>query len=306
MKALIQNYASVDTTEPLYLSECLNSVGIETTTWKNQDVSAFDMFDLSNPNLFITHYNLVTNDIIKYLSGHHNIECILNITGASQEHIDMLDNMFTKNKIKCPFVFTNQPTKLNNLISRKIKLVSIMHGVDCFLHQQGIGVENFSIELGIITDYSSKQDLHQLTENYSTYHYVTHKDMVDADIVSPVLHLYPLYHNYLQTVIAYKDAYIPQSFFDAVFYGNEVYTVINSSQQSNRLSDALQSSVKTSTKLACTPSEVPKPGSINFNTVKQQITSNHTCFHRTKRLLSKLKCSEAENNMDQLIAKVCK
>ena len=136
MKALVQNYAAANNTEPLYLSECLNAVGIDTTTWKRQDLSAFDMFDLAKPNLFITHFSLMTDDIIKYLSGNKHIDCVLNITGADQKHVDMLDEIFQQNKIKCPFVFTNQPTKLNGLISRKTKLISIMHGADYFLRQQ--------------------------------------------------------------------------------------------------------------------------------------------------------------------------
>ena len=120
MKALIQNYASVDTTEPLYLSECLNSVGIETTTWKNQDVSAFDMFDLSNPNLFITHYNLVTNDIIKYLSGHQNIECILNITGASKNILICWIICLLKIKLSAHLFLLINPQNLITLLAEKL------------------------------------------------------------------------------------------------------------------------------------------------------------------------------------------
>jgi hypothetical protein len=218
----------------------------------------------------------------------------------------MLDGIFQQNKIKCPFVFTNQPIKLNGLISRKTKLISIMHGADYFLRQQGISVTKYNIELGIITNYSCKQDLQALTDNYSTYHYLTHEEAPESDIVSPVMHMYPLYQNYLQTVVAYDDMSIPQSFFDALLYGNEAYLLSRSPQQQERLSKAVQSVIKAAVDLVYTPDQIPKAGTVDFKGVKQRILSNHTCFHRVKRLLSKLKCSDAEQNMNQLIAKVCK
>ena len=306
MKALVQNYAAVNTTEPLYFSECLSAVGIETTTWKRQDVSAFDMFDLVQPNLFISHYSLVTNDIIKYLAGNNNIDCVLNITGASQQNVDMLHEVFQQNKIKCPFVFTNQPTQLNMLIGRKTNLVSIMHGADYFLRQQGLNIAKYNIELGIVTNYACKKELQKLTDNYRTYHYITHEAAPESDIVSPVLHLYPLYSNYLQTIIAYDEMSIPQSFFDALLYGHETYLLPRSSQQKERLSEAVKSSIKTTVDLVYAPDQIPKVGAVDLSSVKNRILSNHTCFHRAKRLLSKLKCSEAEHNMDQLISEVCK
>ena len=306
MKALVQNYTAVNTTEPLYFSECLNAVGIETTTWKRQDVSAFDMFDLAQPNLFISHYSLVTNDIIKYLAANNHVDCVLNISGASQQHVDTLYGIFQQNKIKCPFVFTNQPTKLNGLIGGKTKLISIMHGADYFLRQQGLNIIKYNIELGIVTNYSCKNDLQKLTDNYRTYHYLTHEEAPESDIVSPVLHMYPLYSNYLQTVIAYDEMSIPQSFFDALLYGHEAYLLPRSSQQKERLSGAVKSVIKTAVDLVNTPDHIPKVGTVDFSSVKQRILSNHTCFHRVKRLLSKLKCSDAEQNMNQLIDKVCK
>jgi len=304
MKALIQNYAGVKSTESLYLSECFNSIGIETTTWKNQDISAFDMFDLAKPNLFVTHYSLVTNDIIKYLSGNKHIDCILNITGAQQEHVDMISGIFDQNKIKCPFVFTNQPTKLNLLIGRHIKLISVMHGVDYFLFHQYIGVEGYKIELGIITNYLAKQNLQKLTDKHKTYHYLTHEESQESDIVAPILHMHPLYKNYDQTVISYEDICLPQSFFDAIFYGNETYLLPKSPAQKDLLSAAVKSVIKTSVDLVHNPDQVPKVGTVDFDTVKKHILSKHTCFHRAKRILSRLHCSDAEQNMDQLIKKV--
>ena len=111
MKILLQNYATSDTSEPLYISECVNSLaGLESFLWKDNSVSAFDMFDVIQPTTFITHYSLLSKDIIKYLSGNNKIECVLNVTGAEQQHIDMIDEIVATNKIQCPFIFTNQPS----------------------------------------------------------------------------------------------------------------------------------------------------------------------------------------------------
>ena len=74
MKTLIQNYTSALSTEPMYINKCLNECGGQSVLWSDPSVSAFDAFDHSSPDLFITHYKFLTNDVVKYLSQNKKIQ----------------------------------------------------------------------------------------------------------------------------------------------------------------------------------------------------------------------------------------
>ena len=65
MKILIHNYSSEISTEPFYLAQALANMGYETRIWNNE-VSAFDIFDTFDPDVFITHYQIITTDIAKH------------------------------------------------------------------------------------------------------------------------------------------------------------------------------------------------------------------------------------------------
>ena len=79
MKTLIHNYSSGLSTEPMYFNQCLTECGVESHLWGDPNVSAFDMFDAINPEIFISHYRFLTNDIIKYIRQNNKIEMILNM-----------------------------------------------------------------------------------------------------------------------------------------------------------------------------------------------------------------------------------
>ena len=93
MKTLIQNYTSSISTEPMYIERCLLECGQEAQLWANPGLSAFDAFDSSNPDLFITHYSFLTQDIVKYLSSKRNISMALNITGAGKQEIEKIEQI---------------------------------------------------------------------------------------------------------------------------------------------------------------------------------------------------------------------
>ena len=171
MKLLIQNYSSEETTEPLYINECVNRVeGSSSAIWGDKSVSAYDMFDAVNPDLFLTHYTLLSDDVVKYLSS-SGIDLVLNITGAEQGHIDMLEEIISNNKIKCPLVFTNKPQGLSQIIQRKTKLVSIMHAADPFLKMQKIESPEYSFRGWVLLQLSPRQ------QNQRNCHKVFHSSL---------------------------------------------------------------------------------------------------------------------------------
>ena len=287
MQVLIQNYATSRSTEPLYISETLGHVGVNCVIWNKPDVTAFDMFDACKPSLFITNYRLITNDIIKYLAINPGIDCVVNITGATQEHIETMESVFENNRVSCPFMFTNRPRSLCELSPKSIPLHSIMHGADCYLPKQGIQTPDFEIDLGVIVD--SPNDKVQSLLNKPTYHIISHDEEFEGvDIVAPIMHMYPLYSKYKQCVIE-TDNYVPQSFFDSMFFGNETRLV-----SSSNLNEAFEKNLKL-------PLSLLSGEKINPDKIKEEAINNHTCISRVARMLSKLDCSTLSKKVESLV-----
>ena len=303
MKVLVQNYATASTTEPLYISESINSVpGCECILWGRDDVSAFDIFDIVKPDIFITHTNFLTNDIMKYLSNNKKITSVFNITGAKQEDIDTIDSVLLTNKVQCRLLFTNQPRKLNTLIQRKTKLISIMSGADVFLRKQNTELPEYCIDLGIITNYLLPSEP-KLSDNCSTYHHLSAESELsdEMDININALFMYKLYSRYKRIVVTDDELSIPQFFFDSILYGNETYYMPKSTPQVKQMNEIIQGFFSTNQSLAIGAEEDIYNHDVDFSRIKKTLLSKHTCLSRVKRLFSRLKCSEVETEMERLI-----
>ena len=306
MKVLIQNYATPNSTEPLYINETINAIdGSESTLWAKSDVSAFDMFDIVHPDMFISHFGTLGNDSVKYLSSNKKISLILNVTGAQQEHIDMLNDMIPSKNINCPFIFTNNPTRLIHLISKKIKLVSIMSGADTFMGGQNIVSTDYDIDTGIITDYAIRdlKEIDSLTKGSDTYHVLTHDESLMSepeskiDFAAPVMRMYSLYNKYKKMVVSHDDAYLSQSFFDSIMYGNETYYHSKQTSHHDKMDDVIKSFFPLSESLMWNGEE----DRASQQSAKQHLLRKHTCLSRVQRLFYMLKCRDVENKIETLI-----
>ena len=292
MQVLIQNYATSRSTEPLYFSETLNEVGVRAILWQNPEVGAFDMFDTVQPSLFVTNYKLITNDIIKYLATNPGIDCVINVTDATQQHIDTVVSVFANNRISCPFMFTNYPKELNTLIGSTIPIVSIMHGVDCYLPSQNIDIPDYNIQLGVFTDTPESASINEVTNGIDTYHKISYEeDSQGGDIIATAMHLYPLFGKYDQCVIIEED-YVPQSFFDSLFYGNETYLI---SKLKPLKSMGLPDNI-----LRGDSSPLPSVGEVDFTSIKATVRDKHTCHNRVSSILDNLKCSDLSKKVHKL------
>ena len=125
MRVLIQDYSNPDSTEAMYLCQSFNSIGVESTLWNSDRISAYDVFDSFSPQVFIAHFSKVTNDIIKYLMKTPDIKVIFNMTGAQQRHVDQLGDMIKQLNISCPFIFANTTKDMNKLKSPIVELTDL-------------------------------------------------------------------------------------------------------------------------------------------------------------------------------------
>ena len=291
MKFLIQNYATSSFTEPLYMCEAINNTTTSDCTMWSNDISAFDIFDIVKPDIFLTHFSMLGNDSLKYLSENKDISLILNVTSASKEHLRMLDDIIVTNGINCPFIFTNQPSQLQVLSQEKTKLINIMHGADIFLVNQQPQKMDYKIETAIVTNHKP-----QGSAGFNTYHLFSHEETLadSVDIVAPAMNLFSLYGNYERVIVAQDSEYMPQSFFDAILYGNQAYYYCGNPNHVEKMKEV-------------TRSLFPKSNLIwdgnnkETGSSRKTLLEKHTCLNRAKRLIKQLKCGDTEKEIDTLI-----
>ena len=308
MKALVQNYTTSTSTEAAYLHESLNCLdGVESAFWTDTNVSVFDMFDIVKPDIFITHITLLSDDTLKYLRRNQRIRLILNITGSSQENLDLVNHVIKETKITCPLLFTNQPKRLNSLISRGVKLISVMHGADLFAGRRGRRFPEYQIDVGLLTDYDKGDRLEELLSSFETYHHLTQnpQPLESSDIHMPAFDMHELYGKYRKFVVSVGDPYIPQAFFDAVIYGNKTYYHCKYEAQKDKMKDVLDGVLKIGRFICGTQKEIAGDDS-NFDRVKDTVLEKHTCLNRLARIFSNINMPELESQTKKLIGNISK
>lgn len=289
MKILIQNYASALSTEPMYLNQCLNNAGaVSSTLWDTQSASAFDALDRVSPNLLLCHYNSpAMSDIVKYLSSNKNIDLALNITGASQKHVDMIQNMIDVNSISCPFFISNFHEKIF-LPKAKTKILNLLPAADIFLSKQN--VPDFNLEVGILSN--SKESAERTKLDFKTYHKIgigVNDDFFDFNV--NVMNMASLYDKYDKIVIsADMPVAFSQFFFDSVYRSKKVTLKTNDEKVCGEILGDLFESGEEDVDIA--------------SAVKEQVKRKHNCFKRASRLMSALNNDNAAKILNQLSEKV--
>ena len=299
MRVLIHNYSTSQTTEPLYLTEAFNAIeGVTANIWSAQvNASTFDVFDSFKPDLFITDIKMISNDVIKYLSSAPNIEMLVNVSDARQEHIDQAKDVFNENNINCPFMFFNNPNEFNTLKRKGIDLASLMLGADIYLSKQNVDSPDYSADLGVFSDYDARDRLSEEVSNFRTYHFLSSSEDLagEVDISMHHMHTYSLFPKYKKSIVTTKEPTIPQSFFDSIIYGNDTYIMPRYENQRDKLSETMKKVLGVGFDLTSLDSE------IDFSLLKRKVLESHTCLSRAKRICEKLKRNEVADKLQEEI-----
>jgi hypothetical protein len=281
MKFLIDNYSTINNTEPLYLSNTINAIdGYSSSIYhQGNNMSVYDKFDSVNPDIYITHALLINHDTICYLKDKTSIQVVVNISGLNQEKLSQVETMLLHYDINSVLFFINYSN--HNLTSSKFNIFVLHHGADVYLGRS----KSISYSIDKCIMISSKS---QITEREGTYHYVsTNNDLVNAvDIVMPTMYLSNIYPCYNSIIFKPFGKVIPQYFYDAVFYGNEV------SYENDNENDPMIEIISNMFK------------DTNPKALKEIIKNKHTCLNRTKSLLSQLPCHTAVVKLGQLIERL--
>ena len=276
MKTLIQNYMSGFSTEPLYFNQCLLECGLESHLWSD---------------IFISHYKFLTNDILKYLRQTNRIQLILNITGASKEEVQSIEQVYAQYNIKAPFVFSNVYDFTNQHKPSKIRLVNIMPCVDIFLPP--VPAPDFKIDTAIIST-NNNELVKQTVKDKEVYHLLSlGAENEDFDLSVDVRSIMGLYNKYNEIVLV-DDVNIvtSQILFETSLKAQKVSVKVIESQQS-----ALDKILAT---LFHAGDDLENPGEI----IRNQIKKKHTCFNRTARLTRFLKNEEASQKLQSISDKI--
>ena len=291
MKTLIHNYSSGLSTEPMYFNQCLTECGVESHLWGDPNVSAFDMFDAINPEIFISHYRFLTNDIIKYIRQNNKIEMILNTTGASEQELQTLEEMYDHENIKTPFIFTNLYDFMYKFKPKKIKMVNIIPAADIFL--QPVPSPSFEIDLAIVST-DNNNIIQEIKQEQDVYHLLSlGKENKSFDLAVDIRTITGLYERYKELMLIDDIAIVSsQILFDASQKAKKVSVRVNNSQQ-----EILD---KVLAMLFHAENDSQDVGEM----IRQQIKRKHTCLNRTARLTRLLKNEEASKQLQSMSEKL--
>ena len=290
MNTLIYNYSSNYSSEALYLQRCIKEAGGTSHLWADKSISTFDIFDSIQPDIFICHFSAFTTDMLKYLSNNKNVSVILNITGATNDHIQSVEHAFDANNIRCPFLFTNTH-ELIKTVNTKRPLKYILPGVDLFLPQ--LTPPPFDVDACYIA--TEKSDLLSKfikDDNKASYHLISIDDKEGFDVQLNIKDLISFFDKYkICNIVGSIDFVMSQVFYEASLRSKGISLRVNDEDHS-KITKMFESLF------------VQEEGKDIGSVVRQQLKYKHSCFNRTSQLVRELKdnalATKIENMSDSL------
>lgn len=216
MKFLIENYANSFDTQALYLHQALLSSGVESVLWESNSSSVYDIMDKENPDYYITTASRLSKDFAHYTNNNKKIKLLLNVDYITGQIIMNLEESIINSDIECCFFFSSK----YNVKTKKIRFVHLNNAHDNNLAKQSNSVI-YSIDKAIFVNSYKDCEKHE-----DTYHFISNDQKLKEkiDIVLPEHMLFSLYRNYREIIFKnMNNSYVPQSFFDAIIFGNKVY-----------------------------------------------------------------------------------
>jgi hypothetical protein len=284
MRILFHNYSTAISTEPLYLSKALKFADVEAAVWSNARVSAYDMFDGFKPDVFVTHFQHFSNDVLTYLKNNNKFDVVLNVTGATESQLKYIESCFNENSIKCPFIFSNS---FDDSPKTKLKFITMYPAADIFNRSDDKFMDH-GVPEAIISDNFS-ENLENLIGEKEVFHllYITEKELDSHfDMRVNALTLSRYYNQYPKiTLVGDKNLCCSQLCLDLA---------LNAKDFEVKCSDVI--AIHDMSGLLFSQSE-------NDNVkeeMKNQIKAKHTPFHRAWRFMKYLENKEAMSNLEKI------
>lgn len=276
MKFIVENYSDATTTQPLYFHHVLQNSSEHTSVlYEPKTISVYDILDRHNPDYYITHISLLTQDFVAYSNNENtSIRLLLNVSSLSSNDIIDLDIQLKNDKVNCPIFFTNiDQKKLPKLKNRRILTLSDAADNNLF-------VANASIKYSMNKAYFLADNFDP--QDNSPHHIITTNSKLskNADIVLPEAKLATIYKYYDEVIFCGLNNHIPQSFFDCLLSGCKVYYL----NQNQDMVDLIQAVLKPEFSLDYTN----KDRMTDFSALQKYVQEKHAGQNRVKMLLSQL------------------
>lgn len=281
MNFVVCDYSNAFSTEPFYLNACINLLpNCKSTFWNMASYSLYDILDYTKADVFVCKATHIPKDIAEYSRENGKPEVILNVTGLQVDNIKRIVSYLNDAQISCPFIFTNIPLKINEISGKN--LVYIPYGADVFLNN------NDSIKFSVDTCYITDREV-PINDTDKTYHIISNDKNIEnkVDSALPIINMAQIYKNYNNIVIKYFDGFLPQIFFDAVYYGNNACYELDDQDKQREVEELIK--------------KILKIEDTNFSQIKNIVQTKHTCLNRTKTFLSQLPCQDLIKEIDNFI-----
>lgn len=278
MNFVIENYITNQNTQPVYLGKSINKTeGNRAFLWSPNVVSLYDIMDQTNPDFFITHIYKISKELVHYINNNETkTKILLCVDGAPEDSIVAMENLLLDKNIKCAFFFGSS----KEVKTRKTRYVTLLNCYDAEI-QKTNSILDYKIRKAYIVN--KVEDI-VITTSKDTYHYLSTEESLKehVDIMLPEVTLSLLYKNYDEIIFKNIKDTIPQAFFDAICMGNKVY--YHNNETNPDIDEKIENILKPEKSL-----KYEDPDKMtDFTNLKKYVEEKHTCYNRTKTLLSQL------------------
>ena len=292
MKLLIQNYSNSCSNQPMYLNECLSRVGVDSKMWNlNEQISVYDKLDSERPDVLVTSFATIHQDIVSYLTNNTSIKLVVDITGIDQAILNNLDALLKNQNIQCPF-YTSQDYKfLTTVKCDSRKVVNLLPCYDIFATKTP--TPDYNIQAAVVSNRLSEK-FTETCKLYETYHKVVMADNPDAsfDLQANILNMNSLYDKYEEVVLTGDVNFAcSQVFFDGFVKAKKLTVKVPEEQQ--ELFNQVLSTLFYE--------EEDEP---SIDNIKSQIKKHHSCFNRAAQFAKELGQEEISKTLLEVVKQI--
>lgn len=289
MRILFDNYVTLTSSESSYFNGVLSKAGIQSMFWADKRISAFDILDSTKPDVFVTHYRQITQDLIKYLSNNTKVSLALNISGIVENEMGSLEGLIESQNIKCQLMFSGD---IKAVKPKNIKFEEMLPAADVFFPFNPPS-RGKRINYGVVCQ--SRGDLvNDFVKDKEVYHLlgVTDNEQDQSvDLKVNVKSINDISYLYDQVVLVGDVRFITsQLFYDSVLRANKCSVITNAAQEEDW------------DKHLKRIFNVPEKGEdANIKeAIRNQVLQKHTCFNRASRLMKLLGNSDGMKSVENL------
>lgn len=249
--------------------------------WNKKYISLFDIYDKHTPDYSIISIedNTIIDDIIEYNNCSKNIQYLINIDNLKITDIVKYDDIFQRLKIPCKFYFSANRSHKNLKLSKPY--INISNGAN--LNYMSTKKEKyFNIDKAIIISKTT-----DIKEYESSHHFISNIPNTKCDFYYNLVLLDNICINYNYIIFRHIDPdNIPEEFFNCISSGCKVYLDIENSDEQENANNAINDLLKENFELNYRSADRYK---YDDNKLQNLILNHHSCYNRTKTLLSQLK-----------------